>query len=357
MQTLNQYPRNVQIRAISKLIKKYGHIGTITTGAATNDCLVLFGKYKLSLSGGTLIINNNYKLHIHPTEALGATPIPTGTTVTVNGAAMVAINVRKISPDGANAIVWEIEVAGDAIPDDVPVIDMPTVVSPADNTSNYASVSGTVDDFAIEATASAMGMTIGLDTYVSSDWEIATDNVFTDVVDSVSAYTGGLTWTSNGVLSNPLNYYIRVKHNGAAVSSAWSTPSLFSLGTITVPTTTHINTPVIVGFGPMYSGESGAGMFKSYPFLDAYDPVDAGAFDHTYWQIATDTAFTTIVYEAASVGGFDPMEAGGLFVDTTGLLMDTYSLSPASTYYVRGKYVSVDPYESEYSAYDTITIP
>ena len=354
MQTLNQYPRNVQIRAISKLIKKYGHIGTIATGVYSNDCLVLFGKYKLSLSGGTLIINNNYKLHVHPTEALGATPIPTGTTVTVNGADMVALSVRKISPDGANAIVWEIEVAGESIPDDVPVIDMPTVTSPEDGTSDYASVSGTMDDFAIEATASAMSMTLGVDTYVSSDWEIATDDAFTTVVDSVTGFTGGLTWTSNGVLTNPLNYYIRVKHNGAAVSSDWSAGNLFSLGTITVPEVTHIVTPT-ASFNTMYSGDSGGGMFKTYPTLDAYNPVDAGDFANTHWQVATDTGFTSIVYEADSVGGYDPAE--GIFQGPEGLVMTTYSLSPASTYYVRGKYVSVDPYESAYSNTITCIIP
>lgn len=355
MQTLNQYPRNVQIRAIGKLIKKYGHIGTIATGAATNDCLVLFGKYKLSLSGGTLIINNNYKLHVLPTEALGETPIPVGTTVTVNGADMVAINVRKISPDGANAIVWEIEVAGGSIPDDVPVIDMPTVESPANNTSNYASVSGTVDDFAIEATASIMGMTTGVDTYVSSDWQIATDDAFSTVVDSVTGYTGGLTWTSNGVLTNPLNYYIRVKHNGAAVSSAWSAGNLFSLGTITVPEVTHIVKPTIIT--TLYSGvmstfdtaDNGSGMYKAYLEMSAYDPVDAGAYASSYWQIASDAGFTTLVYDQTGVDGYD-VETG-MFVGpgVLGYATGQFPLAAGTTYYARAKYVSVDPYESVYS--------
>lgn len=357
MQTLNQYPRNVQIRAISKLIKKYGHIGTITTGAATNDCLVLFGKYKLSLSGGTLIINNNYKLHVHPTEALGETPIPAGTTVTVNGADMVAINVRKISPDGANAIVWEIEVAGGSIPADVPVIDMPTVTSPANNTSNYAIASGTAGAYAVAVTASAMGMTTGIDTYASSDWQIATDDAFTTVVDSVTGYTGGLTWTSNGVLSNPLNYYVRVKHNGAAVSSAWSTGNLFSLGTITTPAVTHIVKPTIIT--EVYSGvlssfdisSASGGKYKAYLTLDAYNPVDATDYASTYWQIATDAGFTTLVVDQTSTEGYDPAE--GMSINPGMLGMDAYVLDPATTYYARAKYVSVDPYESEYS--DTFT--
>lgn len=372
MPTLSQYPRNIQIRAINRLIMKYGHLGSIVTGAElAEECMVLFGSYKISLSGGTLITNNNYKLHVKPIGKLKFDTQPDTTTeVTVNGAVLNVVRARKIAPDGANPIVWELEASGDVIPYDTVVIVTPSIVAPADETENYTTTGNSGALWAANFTSTAFDTTGGDDTLVGMDWEIADDNIFTSVIASVSGYTGGITWNCGNTLSRDTNYWVRVRHEGTITGvSDWSTVHSFSLDDFVVGPITYINTPNITttkdgsdilqsenySTGGKFAGSgANAGKWHVTLTLDAYDPVSAGACNKSTWEIATDAAFTTIIYAAdgEQEGGAD--DVTGAFYGDKGVLIMGYSYPmypclSATTYYARGKYISVDPHESEWS--------
>lgn len=373
MPTLSQYPRNIQIRAINRLLNKYGHDAVLTTSPGLPEpCRVLFGKYKISVAGGTLILNNNYKLHVRPIgkDKFDTQPDPTS-EVTINGAVLNVVNARKIAPDGANPIVWEIEASGDAIPYDTVTIVVPSVFAPTDLTENYATTGNDgAGLYAVDMVSTTFDTTGGDDTLVGMDWEIATDNIFTTVVASVTAYTGGTTWNTGNVLSRDTNYWARVRHVGVASgTSAWSETVKFSLDAFYTAPTTHINQPNITttkngsdilqnenySTGGKTAGTgANAGKFRCVMTLDAYSPVDAGAASKSHWQIATDVDFTTLVldYDGEANGGSDDY-TGAFYGDIGTLIMGydlaAYPLLGATTYYARAKYVSVDPYDSEWS--------
>lgn len=374
MPTLSQYPRNIQIRAISRLLNKYGHDAVLhnPTGDPEGEpCRVLFGKYKISVAGGTLILNNNYKLHVRPIGKLVFDVQPDASSeVVINGATLNVVNARKVAPDGANPIVWEIEASGDAIPYDVVTIVNPTIITPADLTENYTTTGN--DGFglyAVDMISSAFNTTGGDDTLAGIDWEIATDNIFTTVVASVTGYTGGTTWNTGNVLSRDTNYYARVKHTGVITgASAWSETVEFSLDAFVTAPTTHIMKPTITTgvTGGIIQNENystggksiSAGKYHICLTLDEYDAVDAGSVVKSEWQIATDVDFTTLIVDAdgETDGGADDYTGAyypgyGFFFNGYGT--PAYPLFGATTYYARARYVSDDPYESDWS--DTLT--
>lgn len=379
MPTLNQYPRNVQIRAINRLIMKYGHAGTIITDAGVpEDCMVLFGSYKIGLVNGTLIQNTNYKLHIKPVGKMKFNVQPNPTTeVTVNGMLLSVVRARKIAPDGANPIVWELEASGGTIPYDTITIVNPSVVLPADNQENYTNTGTSNSKWAANFTSTAFDTIGGDDTLVGMDWEIATDNVFTTVVASVTGYTGGVTWNSGFVLNRNTNYWVRVRHTGLASGvSQWSAGHKFSLDLFYVAPITYINkptitTPVTSGImnnissstgGKFVGSSANANKWRAVLKLNAYSPVaGTGAASKSYWQISTTSDFSTILYEGDGEGNGGNEDWNGFYFSGKGVFIMPnvpnppfpFPLLPSVTYYARGRYHSVDARVSEYS--DAIT--
>ena len=373
MPTLNQYPRNIQIRAINKLIAKYGHDGYITSsgpdgdgdgspdGTLTEACRVLFGRFKISFGGGTLIINNNYKLHVKPIgkARFDYQPGP-DSEIVVNGITLNVINANKVAPDGANAIVWEMEASGNTIPYDVVTIVNPTIVSPANLTENYSTTGNSGALWAVNMVSSAFAVTGGEDTLEGMDWEIATDEAFASVAASTTGYIGGTTWNTGNVLSRDTNYWARVKHHGVASgASAWSAASKFSLDEFSTEPVVDIVTPTMVttasggylsgsDYHSEYSDETGGFGYKVYPKLSDFVSGTGKTYDHTHWQLSYNPAFTgTMVYEGDSVGGFDS------FSGTTKSVYTMVQPSPFSygysEMYVRGKQVATDSTESAWS--------
>ena len=355
MATTYEKLTNRQTQSVNKLIDRYGHTCTVVTGSNTVSTKVLFGKYTVKLSGGSLILNNNYKLVLKVIEGM-AIPQPTTTTVNVNGVALTALSVRRTSPDGATPIVYEIEAAGNDVPVDVTTIATPTVVTPANETADYTFVSNTGSDYAAAFTASAFVVESGISSYASSDWQVSELADFSTITTSVTGYTGGLTWTTTEVLKRNTVYYVRVRHNGTVGTSAWSSGNKWSFDSLTPAPTVHINKPSITntlssGVLSYPDGRSDpyGGKYLPYLTLSAYSPVDAGDSASTYWQIATDSVFTNLVLNQTSVEGYNfdstVVNRGMLGVESS---TDCPCLG-STTYYARGKWVSVDPYESEYS--------
>lgn len=100
-------------------------------------------------------------------------------------------------------------------------VNKPTITSPVNNAQNLRDT--------LTITSTAFGTSGGSDYQVSSDWQIATDNAFVNVVKSSINDGGNLTsWTVTGLSTSTL-YYVRVKHEGAILgASDWSNPIMFS---------------------------------------------------------------------------------------------------------------------------------
>jgi hypothetical protein len=156
-------------------------------------------------------------------------------------------------------------------------INTPSVNSPV-NAADGVSLSPTL-------TSSAFSVTGGSDTHQSSDWQIATDAGFTNIVKSTTGDTVNKTsWSITG-LTTGMRYYVRVRYKGIVLPySAWSTTIYF--GTI------HVNTPTITS-----PSTGSTGLMPNITLTSSAFGVTGASDTHldSTWQIATDSAFTNIV--------------------------------------------------------------
>lgn len=96
--------------------------------------------------------------------------------------------------------------------------------------TNAQPTNGATDQNGTVSLQSSAFAWIGIaDTHQSSDWQVATDAGFTNIVASTTADTGNLTdWTVTG-LNEATVYHWRVRHTGAANgTSPWSTGTTFT---------------------------------------------------------------------------------------------------------------------------------
>jgi len=197
-------------------------------------------------------------------------------------------------------------------------INTPSISSPA-NASDGNSLSPSLS-------SSVFTVTGGSDTHQSTDWQIATDSGFTNIVKSTTGDTVNKTsWSVTG-LTPGLIYYVRVRYKGAALPySAWSTTSHF--GTI------HLNTPSIT------SPTTGAtGLMPSMTLSGSAFGVTGASDTHasSTWQIATDPGFTNIAVESVN--------------STTNKTSWTVNLNLNTTYYARVRYTGTTYGTSNWSS-------
>jgi hypothetical protein len=123
----------------------------------------------------------------------------------------------------------------------------------------------------------------GIDTYDSTDWEIATDSGFSNIVRS--ATNTNTTW-SPATLDNNVQYYFRVRHNGTSLVGEYNT--------ITINTVAEdfINTPTI-------TSHTDGDIITTDPTFEvsvfATTPSGADSYVSTEWELATDSSFSNIV--------------------------------------------------------------
>lgn len=367
-EVISKYAETVMLRSVNRLINKYGHAVTLKQKRegepdSSTQSKATFGRFKVAFGSGGLIINNNYKVRLRADEF--TYDIQPQDKVVVNGVELVVVTGRKISPDGATTIVWELECSGGTIPEDGNSAGTPRVISPTDNTSFYPSVAVVGGLYSASFTASAYEVLSGDTEYVSSDWQISPDSAFAFIQNEVYGYTGdglsstgGTTWVSDVVLNNPANYYVRVRHNGSGgVQTRWSNAHLFSLGELTTTPAEDIVTPTMVNvlsdgvlsesdYYREYDTNTSGYVYKVFGKLSEFSSGTGKVFDHCHWQLSRNSSFTNLVWEGDSAGGYD--------VEIS-LVMDyNQSVMPFFEYdhqmlYMRGKYVSTDGKESEYS--------
>ena len=92
-------------------------------------------------------------------------------------------------------------------------VQAPSITSPT---------AGQIDIFGNpEITASAFTVTGTTDTHASSDWQIATDSNFTNIVDSSIGDTTNLTsYTVSTELATSTTHYVRVRYNGTSLGAS-----------------------------------------------------------------------------------------------------------------------------------------
>lgn len=164
-----------------------------------------------------------------------------------------------------------------------PVTVTPSITSPA---------GGTISSVSPTFTTSAFGVSSGSDTHLNSDWQIATDAGFSNVVRSTLADTTNKTsWAVPQALNPATAYFVRVRHRGAASGASAYSATL----SITTPAAPAVSAPSITA--PTAGATGFVGPFRTSAFV-----VTNGSDTHasTEWQVATDAGFTNVVASANS---------------------------------------------------------
>lgn len=104
----------------------------------------------------------------------------------------------------------------------------PNIASPVTGSTGIMS--------SVNASSSSFAMNNDSDTHASSDWQIATDNQFTNIVTStVNDTINKTSWTATG-LSENTTYYMRVRYKGTIYGyGAWSNLISFTTRTTFLP--------------------------------------------------------------------------------------------------------------------------
>ena len=102
-----------------------------------------------------------------------------------------------------------------------PTVNTPSVTSPVNGTSGLGN--------SVVITGTAFGTTGISDTHYSTDWQVATDSGFSNVVkSSINDTVNKTSWTVSG-LSVSTTYYVRVRYKGTSLPySNWSSVISFS---------------------------------------------------------------------------------------------------------------------------------
>ena len=189
-------------------------------------------------------------------------------------------------------------------------INTPTITSP----SNGATGQSTSPSF----TSSSFSVSNGTDTHASSDWQIATDSSFSNLVKNIVGDSmSKTTWNTSG-LANNSTYYVRVRHRGTTLGyGSWSAPSTFT--TVAAPS---IVTPSITS-----PSNGTTGVNSSVSITTSSFSVVNGSDTHvgTDWQIATDANFNNLVVNIVND-------------NTNKLSYSVSNLVAGTTYYVRVRY-------------------
>lgn len=128
----------------------------------------------------------------------------------------------------------------------------PSIISPQDGTINSPTI------VTLQATTFATAP-IGVGTHTNSQWQIARDVGFTDMVDSGTVTTGDKTRYTSAVLPRSTKMYARVQYVSNIGTSAWSAPISFTT------TVQQINKPTVTIVGDSFDvGETPT--FNSSPF-------------------------------------------------------------------------------------------
>lgn len=188
------------------------------TGSASGG-VSLQGSLSLYVNQSTTLTITDYdSATSYSVSATGGTATISGDTITYNAgstAGTFAVSITTSNTDGTSmrSVAITVNAAG---------ILQPTNVSPTNAATNQ-------DGPSLTLTASAFQIVGITDTHASSDWQVATDSAFSNIVSGEAASTTSKTsWKASNLAVNT-TYYWRVRYRGASGAvSSWSSATTFS---------------------------------------------------------------------------------------------------------------------------------
>lgn len=163
----------------------------------------------------------------------------------------------------------------------------------------------------VTVTSSAF-TSVPVSTHDASQWQISTDQTFVSVdFDSGIDLTNLVSFTQAGLTIGETQYFWRVKHRSATLGfSAFSAPTSFTTVAESVDVPTNIS-PADAATGIASSVLLQGSSFSTIP-------VSGQSHIATQWQVATDSGFTSIVFDSGEDAvNLESIVATGLSAGTT----------------------------------------
>lgn len=362
-----------QLEALDRQFNKYGHKATLLNGTDSFPTDVLGSSFKTLYQSGTTIVNPNYRLFLRTVQ--GSDDITLSTKIVINGVQLNILAFKKITPDVANAIVWEVEATGGVVPKDPSTISAPIILSPLDEAEYVPTTTGS--DLALDAITftAATPTTTGGAIWTATEWEVIEEVSLAPVASAT--VTGSAVWNAPPVFSKVVNYDARVRHHGfdidsVAITTDWSPYNTWSRVqlidpappiTITKPSIiTTVDASGVLELGQVYTDTGGGIVGKSpYPasnkgkvFLKAstYSPITAGSFASIDWQVSLASDFSSFVINGTQTGDWFDMIEGVNYpkeVMWIGQQDGEFPITRNVVHYARVRYNSSDSKTSEWS--------
>ena len=363
---------NRQLQALDRQFDKYGHDAFIRQDSTDIPTKVLGASFKTLYQTGTTIVNPNYRLFLRTGQKND--DIKLSTKIVINGVQLNILAFKKITPDVANAIVWEVEATGGVVPKDPSTISAPIILSPLDLAEYVPTTTGS--DLALDAITftAATPTTTGKATWTSTEWEVI-EEVSLNPVASATV-TGSAVWNAPAVFSKVVNYDVRVRHHGfdidsVAITTDWSPYNTWSRVNLINPTPpVYITKPRIISRvdanGDYELGQKtsdnrlgvvvgkypypASGFARAYLAVDAYAPIAAGARLNVEWQVSLNPAFSSFVING--------VQSGSAYIDGRNIPITQmhigqkdgeFPIARNVLHYARVRYNSVDSKTSEWS--------
>ena len=361
-----------QLEALDRQFNKYGHKAILLNGTDSFPTDVLGSSFKTLYQSGTTIVNPNYRLFLRPVR--GSEDITLSTKIVINGVQLNILAFKKITPDVANAIVWEVEATGGVVPKDPSTISAPIILSPLDLAEYVPTTTGS--DLPLDAITfiAATPTTTGGATWTATDW-VVIEEVSLALVASATVM-GSAVWNAPPVFSKVVNYDVRCRHRGfdidsVAITTAWSPYNTWSRVNLINPTPpVYITKPSIISRvdanGDYELGQKASdnrlgvvvgkypypasGFARAYLAVDAYAPIDAGARLNVEWQVSLNPAFSSFVING--------VQSGSAYIDGRSIPITQMHIGQKDSefpiarnvlHYARVRYNSVDSKTSEWS--------
>ena len=362
---------NRQLQALDRQFDKYGHDALIRQDSTDIPTKVLGASFKTLYQTGTTIVNPNYRLFIRVVS--GIDDITLTTKIVINDTVLNIVAFKKITPDVANAIVWEIEATGGVVPQDPSTLSDPEILFPLANAEYVLSSSD--DAIASITFLAATPETTGGAVWTGVEWE-AREEVSKTVV-ATAVVSGSASWTAPSIFSKVVNYQVRCRYIGVAADASpivtdYTAYNTFSRVNLIDPAPpVYITKPSIISLVDVdgvyevwqsYSddrlgaviGKSpypASGFARAFLAVDAYAPIDAGDRLSVDWQVSLSSDFSSFVINGTQTGSwFDDIEAVVYPITQmyTGQ-QDAFPIARDVLHYARVRYNSVDAKTSEWS--------
>lgn len=368
----NDAVTNRQLQALDRQFDKYGHDAFIRQDSTDIPTKVLGASFKTLYQSGTTIVNPNYRLFIRVVS--GIDDITLTTKIVINDTVLNIVAFKKITPDVANAVVWEIEATGGVVPQDPSTLSDPDILFPLANAEYVLSSSD--DAIASITFLAATPETTGGAVWTGVEWE-AREEVSETVV-ATAVVSGSASWTAPSIFSKVVNYQVRCRYIGVAADASpivtdYTLYNTFSRVNLIDPTPpVYITKPSIISLVDVdgvyevwqsYSddrlgaviGKSpypASGFARAFLAVDAYAPIDAGARLSVDWQVSLSSDFSSFVINGTQTGSwFDDIEAVVYPITQMyiGQQDGEFPIARNVLHYARVRYNSVDSKTSEWS--------